>query len=120
MAELCLNGPAPIPLRPVAYDPQKLHLFLGGERVSGFMPHRKISLRRGLNGTFEMEIFLNGTSSWVPKLRQLLGHEMPVSIQYPNEFSDALGFEDVGVLSGFDLHYTNEVPEVVFYFKNKD
>ena len=108
------------PLHMMAYDPCKLHLFLGAERVSGFLPHRKISLRRGLNGTFEMEIFLNGTSSWVPRLRQLLGHEMPISIQYPNELADALGFEDVGVLSGFDLLFTNEVPEVVFYFKNKD
>lgn len=115
MAELVQYG-----LRPVAYDPQKLHLFLGGERVSGFMPHRKISLRRGLNGTFEMEIFLSAVAFWVPKLRQLLGHEMPVSIQYPNEYADNLGFEDVGVLSAFDLHFTNEVPEIVFYFKNKD
>ncbi|MCC3722524.1 hypothetical protein [Staphylococcus haemolyticus] len=120
MAEIIPSGPALAPLRLVAYDPHKLHLFLGGERVSGFLPHRKISLRRGLNGTFEMEIFLGGTSSWVPKLRQLLGYEMPISIQYPNEFADALGFEDIGVLSGFDLHFTNEVPEVVFYFKNKD
>lgn len=120
MAELQLNGPAPIPLKTMAYDPVKLHLFLGGERVTGMIADQKISLRRGLNGTFEMEVYLSALTGWVPKLRQLLGHEMPISIQYPNEFADNLAFEDVGVLSGFDLHYTNEVPIIVFYFKNKD
>lgn len=115
MTELVQYG-----LRPKIYDPQKLHLFLGGERVSGFLADRKISLRRGLNGAFKMDIFLSGASSWVPQLRQLLGHEMSISVQYPNEFADAFGFEGVGVLYGFDLSFTNEVPEVVFHFKNKD
>lgn len=103
-----------------AYDPTKLHLFVGGERVIGFMSERKISLRRGLNGTFELEVFLAAPSSWVPKLRQLLGHEMPISIQYPGKFADNIGFEAEAVLTGVDIYYTNEVPEVVFYFKNKD
>lgn len=109
-----------VPLRAMAYDPSKLHLFLGGERVTGMIADKRISLRRGLNGTFEMEVYFSGLTGWVPKLRQLLGHEMPISIQYPNEYADNLGFEDVGVLTGFDLHFTNEVPVVVFYFKNKD
>lgn len=103
-----------------AFDPTKLHLFVGGERVIGFVSERKISLRRGLNGAFELEVFLAAPSSWVPKLRQLLGHEMPVSIQYPGKYADHLGFEAEAVLTGVDIYYTNEVPEVVFYFKNKD
>lgn len=109
-----------VPPRAMVYDTKKLHLFLGGERVTGMIADQKISLRRGLNGAFEMELYLSALTKWVPKLRQLLGHEMPISIQYPNELADNLSFEDVGVLSGFDLHYTNELPVIVFYFKNKD
>lgn len=103
-----------------AFDPTKLHLFVGGERVIGFVAERKISLHRGLNGAFELKVFLAAPSSWVPKLRQLLGHEMPVSIQYPGKYADHLGFEAEAVLIGVDIYYTNEVPEVVFHFKNKD
>lgn len=103
-----------------AYDPSKLGVYVGGEKVFGFSEKKKVNVRRGLDGEFELELFLQGTSAWVPRLRELLGHHLPISIQYPGVFEAHLGFEGVGKLEGVDMYFTESYPEFVFYFKRGD
>lgn len=107
-------------LHSYAYDPSKLNISIDGERVIGFLRNKKAVVRRGLNGSFEMDLFLQTTATWVPKLRLMLGNEVSISVSYPGVYADHFGIESQAVLVGADFIFSNEIPVVVFHFKNKD
>lgn len=103
-----------------AYNPSKLRIAVDGEKVTGFLSDKKAFIRRGLNGRFEMDIFLQTTAVWVPKLREMLGHEVSISVSYPGEYANHFGIESEAVLVGADFIFSNELPIVVFHFKSKE
>lgn len=107
-------------LHSYAYDSSKLNISIDGEKVTGLLRNKKAVVRRGLNGSFEMDLFLQTTATWVPKLRTKLGHDVSISISYPGVYADHFGIESQAVLVGADFIFSNEIPVVVFHFKNKD
>lgn len=107
-------------LHSYAYDPSKLDICIDGEKVTGLLRNRKAVVRRGLNGAFEMDLFLQTTATWVPKLRKMLGYGVSISISYPGVYADHFGIESQAVLVGADFIFSNEIPVVVFHFKSKD
>lgn len=110
-----------VPLGLQAYDPHRLEVRVGGDRVSGHPPKQKVSLRRGLNGVASADVFVHGLSHWVPKLRQSLGFSCSFEVEYKDEtFKDHFGFAADMILLGYDVDYTGEVPVFVFHFENDD
>ncbi len=103
----------------LAYDPQKYKILIDGERVYGFSSKAKVIVRRGLNGTASAEIFLQGTSSWVEKLRLKLGDVITFEASYEGEnYSANLDFRAELRLMGYEGIHTAEVPEYSFQFKD--
>lgn len=103
----------------LAYDPQKYKIMIDGKRVYGFSSKAKVIVRRGLNGTASAEIFLQGTSAWVEKLRLMLGDVINFEASYEGEhYSANLDFRAELRLTGYEGIHTAEVPEYSFQFKD--
>lgn len=103
----------------LAYDPQKYKILIDGDRVYGFSSNAKVIVRRGLNGTASAEIFLQGTSAWVEKLRLMLGEVINFEASYEGEhYSANLDFRAELRLIGYEGIHTAEVPEYSFQFKD--
>lgn len=100
----------------LVYDPSKLIVTFGGERVMGFSSDMKISLSRRLNGVAKAKIYLQATSPWVLKLKKALGHPARVEAEYPalGSLSESMRFVADLVVKGYDVDYTSEIPVFTF------
>lgn len=105
----------------VVYDPSRLVVTFGGERVVGFSSDMKISISRRLHGVAKAKIYLQATSPWVLKLKQALGHPARVEAEYPvlGSLSESMRFVGDLVVKGYDVDYTSEIPVFTFLLESE-
>lgn len=116
-----LDGTPVVNWASIAYDPHKVYITFSGERVNGFAKDQKISLKRGLNGFAEAKIYLQGTSPWIVKLKEALGSESTLGVEYTSEmYSNALAFRADMYVVGYEVTISNEVPTFVFHLKTRE
>lgn len=103
------------------YDPSKLVVTFGGERVTGFSSDMKISISRRLYGVAKAKIYLQATSPWVLKLKQALGYPARVEADYPvlGRLSESMRFVGDLVVKGYDVDYTSEIPVFIFLLESE-
>lgn len=102
-----------------AYDPSKLDIQVDGVKIVGFEPTKKVDIQRGIGGQWSAKIHLLVGSLSIRYLKEMLGGEVHLSVDYQNQpggrdFSPAINFSGYGVLTGYSVSLTSEVPVLIF------
>ncbi|HDR2377117.1 TPA: hypothetical protein QCH88_004364 [Enterobacter asburiae] len=100
----------------VAYDPTKITIMFGDEKITGLDCDIRASCSRRLNGVASAKIYIQAHSPWVLKLKKLLGEKDKLHIEYSGSgpFYDSCNFVADMVVKGYDVNYTGDIPVFVF------
>lgn len=113
-----LNEQKDVELLAYAYDPTKFYIHLDGERVHG-SPYGRIAHLETTSEGQVLKLYLQATSSWVPKLKDKIGENFDVETGYtPSRgsisYEQALKNSFKAQLISSFLEVGGEFPNVVF------